>query len=230
MAPRKKQASPTNSISQVPPPITTAPKVWLPPKHDFTMGPPIYTPSHTGSSTATLSVPDERSISTSSTATLPAPSERPANRSKKQDITQMPQATSAHDKHERECNIRMHEQEMRRIQHFLQERRNDFNKLQDEVDRAKRDLDRAKRDLDKGEWDKRMVEKLLKVENKLKEKEEECDILVTRTQTYEADYDRRKIPIPSLASPLQGTKRPHPDESQQLEDRNIRRRTETAKD
>ena len=75
-----------------------------------------------------------------------------------------------------------------------------------------------------------MIEKLLKVENKLKQKEEECDILVIMAQRYEADYDRRKIPRPSLASPLQGTKRPHPDESQQLEDRNTRRRTEIAKD
>ena len=149
---------------------------------------------------------------------MPAPSERPANTSNGQDITQIPQATSARDKDQRKCNIAIHEQEMRKIQHFIQQRQNDFKNLQEESDRAKRDIDKA-------ECDKRMMEQLLKVENELTQKEEECDILVTVVQTYEADYDRRKIPRPSLASPLQGTKRPHPDESQQLEDRNTRRRT-----
>ncbi|KAL9100241.1 MAG: hypothetical protein Q9163_004360 [Psora crenata] len=192
MAPRKKQGSPMNSISQVPPP-----EEWLPTNHGFAMIPPIHIPSHTRPPAATLSAPDKRSISTSSTATIPAPSERPANTSNGQDITQMPQATSARDKDQRKCNIAIHEQEMRKIQHFIKQRQNDFNNLQEESDRAKRDIDKA-------ECDKRMMEQLLKVENELTQKEEECDILVTVVQTYEADYDRRKIPRPSLTSPLQG--------------------------
>ena len=143
MAPRKKQASPTNSISQVPLPITTTPEQWLPPRHSFAMGPPIHTPSHTRPSAATLSTPDERSIS-KSTTTLPG--ERPVNTSKEQDVTQMPQATSAHDKDQRKCNISMYKQEVRKKQHFMQERQKDFNKLQEELNRQGR---RGQRDAGK---------------------------------------------------------------------------------
>ena len=62
----------------------------------------------------------------------------------------------------------MHEQEMRKIQHFIQQKQNDLNKLQEEFDRAGRDMESAKKDIDKAEWDKRMIGKLLKVEDKLK--------------------------------------------------------------
>ena len=82
---------------------------------------------------------------------MPAPGERPANTLKGQDITQMPQATSARDKDQRKCNIAMHEQEMRKVQHFIQQKQNDLNKLQEEFDRAKRDMDSAKKDIDKAE-------------------------------------------------------------------------------
>ena len=222
MAPRKKQPSPTNNISQVPPPITTTPEEWLPHRHSFAMGPPIHTPSHTRPSAVTLSAPDERSTSTSSTATLPAPGERPTNTSKDQDVTQMPQATSARDKEQRKSNISMYEQEIRRQQSFMQEKQKQFNELQEEFNRAKKEMDRVKGDIDKAEGDKWMVEKLLQAEKKLKQKEEDYDAVVTMFHNVVAE-----MPRASLASPLQGTKRPHPDESQ---DRSTRRRTETAKD
>ena len=229
MAPKKKQASPANSMSQVPPPITTTPEEWVPAIHGSAMRPPIYAPSHTGPSTMTLSAPDERSISTSSTATLPAPGERPANTSQGLDNTQIPQYTSARDKSERKCNIRIHEQALRSKQHFMQERQKDFvklqeefNKLQEEFNRSKREMDRVKGDIEKAEGDKGMLETLLTSENKLKQKEDQCDSLITMVYNLKAEITR-----PSLALPLQGTKRPHPDE---MQDRSTRRRPETAKD
>ena len=190
MPPRRKQASPTNSISQLPPPITTVPEEWLPPKHSRVMEPPIPTPSHMRPPAATLSAPDETSISTSSTATLPAPSERPANTSKEQDIPQMPQATSARDKNQRDCNISMYKQEIRKKLKFIQERQKDCNKLQEELDRVKRDMDRV-------EEDNRMMEKLLQTENKLKQKEEEYDAVVAMFYNLAAGNLR-----PSLDAPL----------------------------
>ena len=153
---------------------------------------------------------------------MPVPGERPANTSKGQIITQMPQATSARDKDQRKYNISMHEQEISNIQHFIQERQKDFNKLQEEFNRAKMEMDRVKGEIDKAEWDKGIQEKLLKAQNELKQKEEKFDTLVTMFYNLAAE-----TPRPSLASPLQGTKRPFPDESQ---DRSTRRRTETAKD
>ena len=210
-------------MSQVPPPITNTPEAWVPPIHGQAMRPRIYAPSHTGPSTMTLSAPDERSISTSTTTAMPpAPGERPANTSNRLDITQIPQHTSAHDKSERECNIRIYEQDIRSKQHLIQERRQDFNKLQEEVNRLKREMDRVMGDIEKVEGTKGMLETLLISEKKLKEKEDQCDSLINMVYNLTAE-----IPRPSLALPLPGTKRPPPDESQ---DRSTRRRTETAKD
>ena len=84
-------------------------------------------------------------------------------------------------------------------------------------------------ELCRAEREKGLAEELFRVEKQLQQKEEDYDILVAAIKLYTMDYERRKISRPSLAPLLQGTKRPHPDESQHLEDRNTRRRTETAK-
>ena len=65
---------------------------------------------------------------------------------------------------------------MRKMERFIQQKQNDFNKLQEELDKAKTDIDKA-------EWDKGRTEKLFKLENQLKQKEGDCDILLTIIQT-----------------------------------------------
>lgn len=137
----------------------------------------------------------------------PAPGERPVNTSKEQDINQMLQVTSDYNKKLRQRSIIDQAQDIR--------------KKEDQVHRIEEELFRA-------EKYKAMAEELLKLETQLQEKEEKYDCLVAVIKSFKQDYECRKIPTPPLPFLRQRMKRSHPDESQELGDRNIRRHIETA--